>query len=84
MSRERWSWLVLAALLLAGGLIAGRPFAGRQAGLEGIPSEADLPLEENFRSAFWERREPDLLVQVGLILSGALGIAALLPREGEE
>ena len=78
MSRERWSWLILAALLLAGGLIAGR-----LAGLGGTVPAAVAP-EQGFGIVFWERRGLDLLVQVGLILSSALGIAALLPREGQE
>jgi hypothetical protein len=38
----------------------------------------------SFRALFWGDRALDLLVQTGLILVGALGIAALLPRGSEE
>ena len=37
-----------------------------------------------FREWFWQSRSLDLFVQVGLILCGALGIAALLPEDREE
>jgi hypothetical protein len=37
----------------------------------------------SFREWMWEWRSLDLAVQAGLILTGALAIAALLPREGE-
>ena len=36
-----------------------------------------------FRQRFWESRNLDLAVQVGLIFAGALGIAALLPMDKE-
>jgi len=38
----------------------------------------------SFRALFWGDRALDLLVQTGLILVGALGIAALLPRGSEK
>ena len=42
-------------------------------------------LESSFQYWFWHHRSPDLAVQIGLIFSGALGIAALLPgQEGSE
>lgn len=46
-----------------------------------------LPQGDNvatFRQWFWEHRNLDLAVQVGLIFVGALGISALLPREPDE
>ena len=43
---------------------------------------ADEP-DRSFREWFWESRALDLVAQAGLIFAGALGIAALLPREKE-
>jgi hypothetical protein len=37
-----------------------------------------------FRAWLWEVRQLDLVVQVLLVFSGALGIAAILPVEGAD
>ena len=37
-----------------------------------------------FRETLWQERQLDLLVQAGLIIAGALGVAALLPSEEED
>jgi hypothetical protein len=39
---------------------------------------------DSFRGWLWQRRSLDLAVQTCLIFVGALGTAALLPRDGEE
>jgi hypothetical protein len=78
VDRERITWiLVVTVLLLATGLLVGRQFL-RDAG----EAEADGS-DRSFREWLWESRALDLVAQVGLIFSGALGIAALLPREKE-
>jgi hypothetical protein len=72
--REHATWVGAAVLLLLVGLLAGRQFLPP-------PDNADI---ESFRQWFWENRSLDLLVQVGLIFTGALAIAALLPWGKEE
>jgi hypothetical protein len=37
-----------------------------------------------FGDELWRLRRPDLMVQLSLLLVGALGIRALLPDRGEE
>lgn len=69
MSREYAIWAGAAVLLLTVGLLVGSWFLTP-------PDNADAG---SFRQWFWGNRSLDLLVQVGLILTGALGIAALLP-----
>ena len=64
--------LALAILLLLGGLLLGRFFVPLQ------------PPDDGFRTFLWGERALDLAVQVGLILAGTLGIAALLPRNRED
>ena len=79
MRREYAPWMVVALLLLAIGLlvgrwaVSGRPEAG---GPERDPDRA-------FREWFWNRRNLDLITQVGLIFAGALGVAAILPGQDE-
>ena len=78
MGRERITWLALVtALLLTTGLLIGRQFL-----LDTGEILADEP-DRSFREWFWESRALDLVAQAGLIFAGALGIAALLPREKE-
>jgi hypothetical protein len=78
VGRERITWIVVVtALLLATGLLIGRQFL-----LDTGKVEADEP-DRSFREWFWESRALDLVAQAGLIFAGALGIAALLPREKE-
>lgn len=73
MNRERIIWIVIVGLFLVAGFLIGRhpSFSVERA-------DAD-----SFRQWFWENRGLDLLAQAGLILVGALGIAALLPRGRE-
>ena len=68
------SWTLFLIALLAFGLLMGRWF---------WPS-SDLLEAESFRVWWWGHRELDVAVQVGLVLAGALGIAALMPPEDEE
>ena len=74
MNREHVTWVGTVALLLIIGLLVGSQFV-----TSSVNDNAEL-----FRQWFWESRGLDLLVQVGLIFSGALGIAALLPRNKEK
>jgi len=77
MSRENLPLLGLLFLLMIGGLILGQQFWVRSApALEGETN--------SFRQWFWQSRSLDLIVQVGLFFCGALGIAALLPRDRED
>lgn len=80
MKRNRVTWLLLLALVLLGGWYLGRGILHEAGG--GKPESADTPLD--FRTWFWTQRSFDLAVQVGLIFAGALGVAAVLPRQQEE
>jgi hypothetical protein len=75
VSREYAIWASAAVLLLTIGLLVGLWFL----------TPPDNANAGSFRQWLWENRSLDLLVQVGLILTGALGIAALLPwgKEGD-
>jgi len=70
VKRDYVAWAGIAVLLLAVGLLAGRQY---------WPSQAEQI--DAFRDWFWQSRGLDLAAQVGLIFVGALGIAALLPRD---
>jgi hypothetical protein len=73
------TWTLIVAVLLIASLLLGRHFVlGNGDAREVEPSAG------SFREWFWERRGLDLVAQVGLIFAGALGIAALLPREKED
>ena len=69
MSPEYAIWAGAAVLLLTAGLLVGSWFL----------APPDDAAGRSFRQPFWENRSLDLLVQVGLIFTGALGIATLLP-----
>ncbi|MBN1812653.1 MAG: hypothetical protein JXA14_12520 [Anaerolineae bacterium] len=77
MGRERLTWIIFVAALLLAGLLIGHQFL-----LDTGETQEDKS-ERSFREWFWESRALDLIAQVGLIFAGALGIAALLPREKE-
>lgn len=82
MNREHVAWAGAVVVLLIAGLLIGQQFLAP-------PDDAHVarcpePVEGSFRQWFWESRSLDLLAQVGLIFVGALGIAALLPRDKEE
>jgi hypothetical protein len=77
VSRERITGIIIVAVVLLVGLLIGRRFL-----LD--TGEAQAGGKRSFREWFWESRALDLAVQVGLIFAGALGIAALLPREKED
>lgn len=73
MKREYIAWIAAIAGLLLIGFAIGRVVGTSQ------PSTDDA-----FRTWLWEYRSLDLLVQVGLILAGALGVAATLPRHRDD
>lgn len=75
----RNDWRPVLVLLLAAGLCVGCWSAPDAASSTPEPSD-----NTSFRLYFWQDRSLDLWAQAGLILCGALGIAALLPRPGEE
>lgn len=79
MNRSRLLGLLLLALLLLGGWYLGRSIL-REANLAQPAAGEHL----DFRTWFWTHRSFDLAVQVGLVFAGALGVAAVLPREKEE
>ena len=79
MARERIVLILLIAALLIASLLIGRHFLMGS----GDAQEAEAT-GGSFREWFWERRGLDLVAQAGLIFAGALGIAALLPREKED
>jgi hypothetical protein len=72
--REDRAWIVLAVVLLIGGMLIGRRV------LELAGGEGTTP----FRTWFWDHRSLDVAVQGALILVGALGVAALLPRKEDD
>jgi len=73
VKRDYVAWAGIAVLLLVVGLLAGGQYR---------PSQAEQM--DVFREWFWQSRGVDLAAQVGLIFVGALGIAALLPRDEPE
>jgi hypothetical protein len=73
MNRKIGSWIILLFVLLAVGLTIGHWFWSSQAPLS----------VTSFRVWWWENKELDVAVQVGLMFAGALGIAALMPPEDE-
>jgi hypothetical protein len=79
VARERVTWALIVALLLIASLLIGRHFV-----LGSDDAREAETVDASFREWFWERRGLDLVAQVGLIFAGALGIAALLPREEED
>ncbi len=81
MNREDLSWILIVIVLLVASYLIGRQFPAAEGdtGLTSTPSA-----ERSFRVWLWEARRLDVAAQVGLIFVGALGIAALLPRSGEE
>ncbi len=65
---------MLAWLLVVGVLVGRWAWA---------PSDVVVP-GTSFRAWWWDHREIDVAVQVGLVFAGALGIAALMPPETED
>jgi len=56
---------------------------------EPIPTSKDEIHNESanvisFQEYLWQEHPLDLIIQIGLLLAGALGVAALLPSPGEE
>jgi hypothetical protein len=89
MSREDLVWILLALALLVVSFVVGQHWAApheEAAPTEVAPSQPESlrPQDESFRTRFWQGRSLDLAVQAALVLVGALGIAALLPRGREE
>ena len=89
MSREDLVWILAAIVLLIVGFLAGQRWVvPREEPVEAgpVPSEAEMldARDDAFRARFWQGRSLDLAVQAALVLVGALGIAALLPRGRED
>jgi hypothetical protein len=90
MSREGIAWIVVGIAVLVAGSAIGQHALTRSdvAGTALSPEPADRgqgrTASEAFRPSFWGNRALDVAVQVGLIFVAALGIAALLPRRGED
>jgi len=74
VSRADAIGLLIVVAALVAGLLVGQRWVTRVGPLD----------ESGFRLWLWEQRGLDLAVQMGLILSGALGIAALLPSEEDQ
>lgn len=77
---------VLCALLVLSLLAAGLwlLMLGNSIGDGTLQPESATSTGRDFQQAFWEERPLDLVVQACLIISGALGVAALLPAKDEE
>jgi hypothetical protein len=74
MNRNKLVILAVVIVLLIAGFIIYRV----------INADTGMPVDQNgFRAWFWEHRGLDLVVHVLLVFAGALGIAAILPREEE-
>jgi len=84
VNREYIAWASTVVVLLIAGLLIGRQFLAPPDAPEPAYPEQSRRVEGSFRQWFWESRGLDLVAQVGLIFVGALGIAALLPRDREE
>ena len=79
------SLTVLVILLLAGGWLAGQCLLSPSSPASPASPEPETEeTTETFREWLWGTRSLDLAVQVGIVFVGALGIAALLPREDED
>lgn len=58
--------------------------------VEQSPIQSDQEVQHNseeadsFQEYLWEEHTIDLFIQIGLLLAGALGVAALLPASDEE
>jgi hypothetical protein len=83
VNAERAAWVTAVVVLLTIGLLIGRQFMdvphGARVGQRSDPVSG-AGAEGSFRQWFWKSRGLDLVAQVGLIFTGALGIAALLPQ----
>ncbi|HAF49053.1 MAG TPA: hypothetical protein DCL08_07430 [Anaerolineaceae bacterium] len=75
MSRSRKMMVILTILIIISG------WALFMLLNKGLDSEG---ITTSFQAWFWDQRGLDLIVQVLLVFSGALGIAAILPIEDEE
>ena len=87
LQREHVAWAGAVVVLLIAGLLIGRQFLAPPDDPEQsrrVEGQRPEPVAGPFRQWFWESRSLDLLAQVGLIFVGALGIAALLPRDKED
>ena len=74
MDRERVVWVGLLGLTVAASALLMRF----------LPTSPEANGAGLFRTVLWGDRALDLLVQAGLLLVGALGISALVPKGREE
>lgn len=74
MGRERAAWPIVIVVAIVASALLTRALP---------PPSASSP-PSAFRTLFWNDRGLDVLIQAALILVGALGIAALLPRGSED
>ena len=81
LQHEHVVWVGAVVVLLIAGLLIGQQFLAPLDDPEPARPEQSRRVEGSFRQWFWESRSLDLVAQVGLIFVGALGIAALLPRD---
>lgn len=73
MNSDRLPWFLGAGLLIALGVLGAHLLPAR-----------DPSLAFGLGDGLWLGRRADLLVQLSLMLVGALGIRALLPGDDEE
>ena len=75
-------WTVLIFIELTAGVwllvFSGRPVSEQK------PDDTTTFNQTDFQQTFWGDRPLDLVLQACLIISGALGVAALLPAKDEE
>ena len=82
LNHHHIAWFSTVAALLIVSLLVGQQFMAPPT--DTLIERYTETVDESFRQWFWESRSLDLAAQVGLIFVGALGIAALLPREKED
>lgn len=76
---------IILAILFAAGITA---VSGCGVLQTNVPEAYHFPepenSEESFQEHLWGEHTMELMIQIGLMLAGAFGVAALLPAEAEE